>query len=90
MNAARTFKPLESWCESFAAQPSMSVVPPIVTFYDGSQMWDSLHANSDGAWHFTADVARAFGGLWQSAHGVSRFGPIVARDVQEALNPPAR
>jgi hypothetical protein len=88
MKDARTFKPLESWCDAMSAQPSMCVLKPAVLFYDDSQMWDSTHAGEDGARQFSRHVAQCFDGVLGvhlNAAGVARFMPIVAKDVQQAI-----
>jgi hypothetical protein len=89
MKLVRTFKPLEAWCQSMSAQPSLCVVSPPVTFYADSLMFDSLHANADGACQFSREVAAQFYGVISGepigARGVEAFMPVVAKDVQAAI-----
>ena len=75
MKEARTFKPLESWCDTMSSQRSLCVVKPPVVFYDDPLMWDSIHVGADGARQFSRDVAQRFDGVL----------PTVAADVQAAL-----
>jgi len=84
MRDARTFKPLQSWCDGMRGQRSLRIVRPAILFYNDPLMWDSIHVGADGAQRFSRYVAKCFDGVLNAA-GVARFMPMVANDVRAIL-----